>query len=114
MRDGAGWLPIHEAAFHDHADIAVYLLDKGAYLDDMGCQEDLSTPLFEAIHGDALKTAIVLVNRGANLWHVWVYVQTCNLIHVWELVQKQYGLRWYILYFASPNHNVIFWWSVSF
>ncbi|EUB60964.1 NF-kappa-B inhibitor-like protein 2 [Echinococcus granulosus] len=73
VRDSAGWLPIHEAAFHDHADIAIYLLDKGARLDDTGCQEDLSTPLFEAIHGDALKTAITLVNRGANLWHVYAY-----------------------------------------
>lgn len=70
VRDGAGWLPIHEAAFHDHADIATYLLDKGASLDDTGCSEDHSTPLFEALHGNALKTAIILVNRGADLWHV--------------------------------------------
>lgn len=70
VRDGAGWLPIHEAAFHDHVDIATYLLDKGASLDDTGCPMDHSTPLFEAIHGNALKTAIIFVNRGANLWHV--------------------------------------------
>lgn len=79
VRDGAGWLPIHEAAYHDHADIAVYLLDKGAHLDDTGCQEDLSTPLFEAIHGGGLKTAITLVNRGADLWHVYAYTPILSI-----------------------------------
>lgn len=70
MRDAAGWLPLHEAAFHDRTDVAIYLLDKGSSLDDTGCPGDLSTPLFEAIHGNALKTATMLVNRGSNLWHV--------------------------------------------
>ncbi|OON23473.1 leucine Rich repeat-containing domain protein [Opisthorchis viverrini] len=69
VTDGAGWLPIHEAAFHDRTEAAIYLLDRGARLDDPGCLEDLSTPLFEAIHNGSLATAIVLVQRGANLWH---------------------------------------------
>ncbi|CDI98134.1 tonsoku protein [Echinococcus multilocularis] len=92
VRDGAGWLPIHEAAFHDHADIAIYLLDKGARLDDTGCQEDLSTPLFEAIHGDALKTAITLVNRGANLWHVNCEGETLfDLLNDWQPKKRSFG-----------------------
>ncbi|VDP94407.1 unnamed protein product [Echinostoma caproni] len=69
VTDGAGWLPIHEAAFHDRTEVAVYLLDHGARLDDPGCPLDASTPLFEAIHNGSLATALVLVQRGANLWH---------------------------------------------
>ncbi|KAM7535253.1 hypothetical protein Aperf_G00000100172 [Anoplocephala perfoliata] len=85
VRDGAGWLPIHEAAFHDHADIATYLLDKGASFEDTGCPVDHSTPLFEAIHGNALKTAIIFVNRGANLWHVNAEGETLSdLLNSWE------------------------------
>nr|CDS30702.1 tonsoku protein [Hymenolepis microstoma] len=92
VRDGAGWLPIHEAAFHDHADIATYLLDKGASLDDTGCPEDHSTPLFEAIHGNALKTAIILINRGANLWHVNAEGETLSdLLNSWEPKKNAYG-----------------------
>ncbi|KAF7256371.1 hypothetical protein EG68_06775 [Paragonimus skrjabini miyazakii] len=67
--DGAGWLPIHEAAFHDRTEVAVYLLDRGARLDDPGCPLDASTPLFEAVHNGSLNTALMLVQRGANLWH---------------------------------------------
>ncbi|KAF8564490.1 hypothetical protein P879_07903 [Paragonimus westermani] len=67
--DGAGWLPIHEAAFHDRTEIALYLLDRGARLDDPGCPLDASTPLFEAVHNGSLTTALMLVRRGANLWH---------------------------------------------
>ncbi|KAF6778407.1 hypothetical protein AHF37_02099 [Paragonimus kellicotti] len=67
--DGAGWLPIHEAAFHDRTEVAVYLLDRGARLDDPGCPLDVSTPLFEAVHNGSLTTALMLVRRGANLWH---------------------------------------------
>ncbi|CAH8458383.1 unnamed protein product [Dicrocoelium dendriticum] len=69
VADGAGWLPIHEAAFHDRTEVAIYLLDRGARLDDTGCPSDVSTPLFEAIHNGSLATALVLVKRGANLWH---------------------------------------------
>ncbi|THD26298.1 hypothetical protein D915_002811 [Fasciola hepatica] len=69
VTDGAGWLPIHEAAFHDRTEVAIYLLDHGARLDDPGCPLDASTPLFEAIHNGSLATALVLVQRGANLWH---------------------------------------------
>lgn len=67
--DGAGWLPIHEAAFHDRAEVAAYLLDRGASLDDPGCPADHSTPLFEAVHNGSLATALLLVHRGANLFH---------------------------------------------
>ncbi|CAH8428862.1 unnamed protein product [Heterobilharzia americana] len=67
--DGAGWLPIHEAAFHDRSEIATYLLDHGASLDDPGYPDDFSTPLFEAIHSGGLTTALIFVRRGANLWH---------------------------------------------
>ncbi|KAL5967472.1 Tonsoku-like protein [Taenia solium] len=92
VRDGAGWLPIHEAAYHDHTDIAIYLLDKGAHLDDTGCQEDLSTPLFEAIHGGGLKTAITLVNRGANLWHVNREGETLfDLLNDWQPKKRAFG-----------------------
>ncbi|KAL5108944.1 Tonsoku-like protein [Taenia crassiceps] len=92
IRDGAGWLPIHEAAYHDHAEIATYLLDKGAHLDDTGCQEDLSTPLFEAIHGGGLKTAITLVNRGADLWHVNREGETLfDLLNDWQPKKRAFG-----------------------
>ncbi|VEL35729.1 unnamed protein product [Protopolystoma xenopodis] len=67
--DSAGWLPIHEAAFHNHADVALYLLDKGALLDDPGFPADNSTPLFEAVVNGSLDTALLLIERGADIWH---------------------------------------------
>ncbi|BHF73815.1 hypothetical protein SprV_0401689900 [Sparganum proliferum] len=85
VRDGAGWLPIHEAAFHDRTDIANYLLDRGALIDDLGCPEDSSPPLFEALHNGSLRTAILLVNRGANLWHMNKAGETLSdLINNWK------------------------------
>ncbi|KAF8565148.1 hypothetical protein P879_02968 [Paragonimus westermani] len=66
--DGAGWFPLHEAAFHDLIELAFYLLDRGARLDDPGCPLDASTSLFEAVHNGSLTTALMLVRRRANLW----------------------------------------------
>ncbi|CAH8428948.1 unnamed protein product [Schistosoma turkestanicum] len=92
VRDGAGWLPIHEAAFHDRTDIAIYLLDHGAQLDDTGCPDDCSTPLFEAIHNGALASALIFVNRGANLWHKNKQGEhLSNLLDQWEPTRHACG-----------------------
>ncbi|CAH8429602.1 unnamed protein product [Schistosoma rodhaini] len=90
--DGAGWLPIHEAAFHDRSEIATYLLDHGAKLDDTGYPDDYSTPLFEAIHNGALTTALIFVNRGANLWHKNKQGEyLSNLLDQWEPTRHACG-----------------------
>ncbi|CAL8099769.1 unnamed protein product [Calicophoron daubneyi] len=89
ITDGAGWLPIHEAAFNDRTEVATYLLDRGARLDDPGCPLDCSTPLFEAIHGRALATALLLVKRGANLWHRNKQGECLpHLLDAWEPVRR--------------------------
>ncbi|VDP17397.1 unnamed protein product, partial [Schistosoma margrebowiei] len=90
--DGAGWLPIHEAAFHDRSEIATYLLDHGAKIDDTGYPDDYSTPLFEAIHNGALTTALIFVNRGANLWHKNKQGEyLSNLLDQWEPTRHASG-----------------------
>ncbi|KAH8855947.1 Dynein regulatory complex subunit 5 [Schistosoma japonicum] len=90
--DGAGWLPIHEAAFHDRSEIATYLLDHGALLDDTGFPDDYSTPLFEAVHNGALTTALIFVNRGANLWHKNKQGEyLSNLLDQWEPTRHASG-----------------------
>ncbi|KAK4473331.1 hypothetical protein MN116_004493 [Schistosoma mekongi] len=90
--DGAGWLPIHEAAFHDRSEIATYLLDHGALLDDTGYPDDYSTPLFEAVHNGALTTALIFVNRGANLWHKNKQGEyLSNLLDQWEPTRHATG-----------------------
>ncbi|CAH8824065.1 unnamed protein product [Trichobilharzia szidati] len=90
--DGAGWLPIHEAAFHDRSEIATYLLDRGARLDDPGYPDDYSTPLFEAVHNGSLTTALIFVNRGANLWHKNKQGEYLpNLLDQWEPTRHASG-----------------------
>ncbi|XP_055339031.1 tonsoku-like protein [Paramacrobiotus metropolitanus] len=68
-RDYCGWLPIHEAANHNHLEIAKLLIENNALLDDQGggSQCDGMTPIVDAANCGNLDMVRLLFDRGANL-----------------------------------------------
>ncbi|KAL3308342.1 hypothetical protein Ciccas_013128, partial [Cichlidogyrus casuarinus] len=68
VEDAAGWMPIHDAAFNDQYDVVKMLLEHGALVNFV-CRDERSTALFEAVHGESFRTATLLVQHGADLWH---------------------------------------------
>jgi NF-kappa-B inhibitor-like protein 2 len=66
-RDHCGWLPIHEAANHDFADIVKLLIDSGASINDPGGDKcGGTTPLHDACSNGNLDVIVVLVSKGAD------------------------------------------------
>ena len=63
-RDGQGRTPLFHAALTDHAEIVVFLLDRGADADAHDQFGD--TPLMVACAKGHAKTAAVLLARGAD------------------------------------------------
>ncbi|XP_058065904.1 tonsoku-like protein [Anopheles bellator] len=67
VRDHAGWLPLHEACIHGHAEIVALLLDHGSHLNDKGGTScDGITPLYDACSNGRLDVIELLIERGAN------------------------------------------------
>ena len=66
-RDHCGWLPIHEAANHDHADIVRLLVEAGADLNDPGGEKcGGTTPLHDACNNCNVQVIQVLLQMGAD------------------------------------------------
>lgn len=67
VRDNAGWIPLHEAAFHGHVDIVRLLLDHEAAINDRGGSACNSiTPLHDAASNGHLQVMELLLVRGAS------------------------------------------------
>ncbi|OQV18062.1 Tonsoku-like protein [Hypsibius exemplaris] len=65
-RDNCGWLPIHEAANHNHLEIATYLIEHNASLNDRGLKGcNGLTPMLDAAYSGNLDMVRLLFNRGA-------------------------------------------------
>ena len=64
-QDNNGWTPLHEAANHNHVQIAGYLLDSGAHIDPRG-GDDLETPLIDAASNGHIHMMKLLIEKGAN------------------------------------------------
>ncbi|OWF54535.1 tonsoku-like protein [Mizuhopecten yessoensis] len=66
-RDYCGWIPLHEAANHDHSEIVSYLLEHGAAVNDRGGQHCGGvTPLIDAANCGNLDVMRVLIDHKAN------------------------------------------------
>uniref|UniRef100_T1J276 Tonsoku-like protein n=1 Tax=Strigamia maritima TaxID=126957 RepID=T1J276_STRMM len=67
-RDNCGWIPLHEAANHDHYDIVEYLLGKGAWVNDRGgIHCDGITPLHDAASCANFSIMQLLIEHGASV-----------------------------------------------
>ncbi|XP_060084011.1 tonsoku-like protein [Ylistrum balloti] len=67
-RDYCGWIPLHEAANHDHSEIVSYLLEHGAAVNDRGGQHCGGvTPLIDAANCGNLEVMRVLIAHKANM-----------------------------------------------
>lgn len=67
VRDFAGWMPLHEAANHDHVEVVRLLLERGAWINDKGGKMcDGVTALHDACGNGCLEVANVLLDAGAN------------------------------------------------
>ncbi len=70
IRDYAGWLPIHDACNHGHVEIATYLAEKGALINDRGGIEcEGITPLHEAVNNGHFCLVRVLVEQFGAAVH---------------------------------------------
>lgn len=83
-RDFCGWLPIHEAANYDHADIVEYLISHGAAVNDRGDTKCKGvTPLIDAAICGHVDMMMLLINKGANIImkddEVGVQIMDCYL-----------------------------------
>uniref|UniRef100_A0AAY4ASG0 Ion transport domain-containing protein n=1 Tax=Denticeps clupeoides TaxID=299321 RepID=A0AAY4ASG0_9TELE len=65
IRDGANQTPLHRATIFDHADLAEYLISKGADIDCVDCKG--LSPLLVATSCGAWKTVAFLLSKGANM-----------------------------------------------
>lgn len=67
VRDFAGWMPLHEAANHGHADVVRLLVERGAWINDKGGKMcDGVTALHDACGNGCLDVAELLLDAGAN------------------------------------------------
>ncbi|XP_072013622.1 tonsoku-like protein [Amphiura filiformis] len=67
-RDNCGWIPLHEACNFGFYEIAEFLLDHGADINDRGGEGCGGiTPLHDAIDGGNFEVADLLINKGANV-----------------------------------------------
>jgi NF-kappa-B inhibitor-like protein 2 len=68
-RDYSGWIPLHEAANHGHADIVELLLAHGAAVNDRGGQHCGGvTPLLDSANCGHMEIMRLLIDRGANVF----------------------------------------------
>lgn len=67
-RDNCGWLPIHEAANHNHLEIATFLIEHNAWLNDKGLEGcGGMTPILDAASAGNLEMVRLLFDRGADV-----------------------------------------------
>ena len=67
-RDNCGWLPIHEAANHNHLEIATFLIEHNALLNDPGLKDCRGlTPILDAAYAGNLDMVRLLLDRGAHI-----------------------------------------------
>jgi ankyrin repeat protein len=64
-KDEGGFTPLHEASFHDRADVAELLIARGANVNAR--DNDEMTPLHSAAIGNARVTAELLISKGADV-----------------------------------------------
>ncbi|KOC61380.1 Tonsoku-like protein [Habropoda laboriosa] len=68
VRDHFGWTPLHEAANHDHLEVAKLLLKYGADINDPGSQMCQGvTPLHDAASCGNIAMMRLLIEHGANV-----------------------------------------------
>ncbi|KAG1667601.1 Tonsoku-like protein [Nymphon striatum] len=67
-RDYCGWLPIHEAANHDHYEIVKELIAHGAWINDRGGKDcEGITPLHDAASCGNTNVMRLLIENGASV-----------------------------------------------
>ena len=67
-RDHCGWLPLHEACNHGHAEVVEVLLEHGAAVNDPGGVHcDGITPLHDAAVNGQVEVVQLLLDYGADV-----------------------------------------------
>jgi len=73
-KGNGGWTPLHLATYHNHIQIAKFLIDRGA---DVNAKANGGrTPLHEAVLNNATEVAKLLLDKGADVEAKNVYGNT--------------------------------------